>query len=228
MTVQAQGDASVYRTQAAPRVSALAVVSLVCGVLGVFLPCVVASIVCGILARKEIERSNGAIGGAALAKIGLALSIFWMAIVCLVIAVAAVSAFTAGVHSAQSAQSAAVAEASENACVAHMRTLYAAIETYRMENDLRPSTLQTLVGAQVVPADTFSCGAAAGALDPANVDGTGAYAYDPAAGDLDPMVWEKAAAHGSGDTVHAMVLFGDGHIEAMAPDDINARIGAAG
>jgi hypothetical protein len=59
-----------------PKTSGLAIASLVCGILGIF-PCCsigvlgILGIVFGVIARKNIEQSNGTQQGAGLARAGL-------------------------------------------------------------------------------------------------------------------------------------------------------------
>jgi hypothetical protein len=65
----------------------LAVVSLVAGIAGFFLPVVgpVTAVVSGHVARGEIRRSRGRLGGDALAKTGLILGYIWIALTLLVV-----------------------------------------------------------------------------------------------------------------------------------------------
>lgn len=72
----------------------LAVVSLVAGISGFFLPVVgpVTAVVSGHVARGEIRKSNGRLGGDALAKTGLILGYIWIGLT--VLAVLAMFSFT--------------------------------------------------------------------------------------------------------------------------------------
>ncbi|QDV36629.1 DUF4190 domain-containing protein [Tautonia plasticadhaerens] len=69
----------------------LAVVSLVAGIAGFFLPVVgpVTAIVSGHVARDEIRKSRGRLGGDALAKTGLILGYVWVGLSLLLIGVVA-------------------------------------------------------------------------------------------------------------------------------------------
>ncbi|WP_152050820.1 DUF4190 domain-containing protein [Tautonia marina] len=67
----------------------LAVVSLVAGIAGFFLPVVgpVTAVVSGHVARGEIRKSNGRLGGDALAKTGLILGYIWIGLTVLAVLV---------------------------------------------------------------------------------------------------------------------------------------------
>lgn len=69
----------------------LAVVSLVAGIAGFFLPVVgpVTAIVSGHVARDEIRKSRGRLGGDALAKTGLILGYIWVGLTLLMVGVVA-------------------------------------------------------------------------------------------------------------------------------------------
>jgi hypothetical protein len=70
------GAPGEYSGAAQPKTSGLAIASLVTGILGIFPCCTIGilgilGVVFGIMARKNIEQSNGAQKGAGLARAGL-------------------------------------------------------------------------------------------------------------------------------------------------------------
>lgn len=219
----------VYTPQAQGRTSGWAIASLICGIFGFVLPCLICAIVFGILGRKEIARSNGTVKGAGLALAGLIISGMWILLI--VIGIVASIVIPMCLRSSAASPSMApqggieveVVSASDAACRANLAAVNAAIETYYMENGAMPPTLQSLVDAKYISADAFTCAACGeGAADPSYVDTTGAYAYNAFTGDQSdtPRLWSKVAGHSG----RASVLYATGSIDVVPPDILNAKL----
>ncbi len=226
---QSQPQLQMYRAPVAPRTSGMAIASLVCGIFGFIAPCLVMSLVFGVIARKEIARSNGAVGGDGLAKAGIGISIGWIAMICLGIAISIIAplmlqASSSGPAAAEEMQ----ATADSNTTRSYLANVHAAIALYRIDHDdAMPPSLQALVDDGLLPTGIFRCAASDVPLDPADVDNTGAFGYSGSGGDAEPVAWERYATRSSADGPVTMVLFGDGRVEPMTPEAINALLAAA-
>jgi len=104
----------------APRTSGMAIASLICAIFGFFLPALIAAIILGVIARKQIAESNGALAGRGLATAALAVSACWIALICLGIALSVI------LPNVVSARSASI----ESTCYENLARVGAAIRRY--------------------------------------------------------------------------------------------------
>ncbi len=85
------GGATAAEPGAKPETSGMAVASLVCGILFLFLPAAIAAIVLGHLAQSDIKKSRGRKSGGGMALTGLVLGYIGVAAIPMILIIAAIA-----------------------------------------------------------------------------------------------------------------------------------------
>lgn len=191
------------------RMCRLAVWSFAFSFCGIFFPALALSVILGLMARKEVERSPDRLRGRGLATAGIAISLTWFVVLVSIF-------FYRGIWPQIIT---ARAQRQDERCSVNLVAVGAAIESYRAANENAfPPDLQALADGGYIDAERLRCPAAPGPFDPERVDETGGYAYrpfkppgDPAA----PLVRDSEARHGKPASPRANILHLDYRVESI-------------